>query len=245
MIGLRKLVREGIDGYLGSGKARCKLTSPSPVFGLGPTFDQNERPFAFGHCAAEGWGEWLRGGKEREKQRAREEKNDLANFFYRVQGQWDNQTARLKRHPPHLSSIHSPFKGIKGIYIYIYTSNHYLGEIVRQTYLIRCSNSFSLLSSYLSSNVLRSFFPTNDSNRFLLFFASSVSFDYSFGAKYLVNLPKYESTNPLLLPSLSNEKVGNIILYTFGLAASSAFHFYPSWLRFYVGGISSYRYVIA
>lgn len=57
LIGLRKLVREGIDGYhLGSGKARCKLTSPSPVFGLGPTFDQNERPFAFGHCAAEGGG---------------------------------------------------------------------------------------------------------------------------------------------------------------------------------------------
>lgn len=55
-------------------------------------------------------------GEEREKQRAREgrkkkKKNDLANFFYRVQGQWDTTSAKA---PPHLSPIHSPFKGIKG-----------------------------------------------------------------------------------------------------------------------------------
>lgn len=89
----------------------------------------------------------MRGGKEREKQRAREEKNDLANFFLprtRAVGQPDCET---KAPPAHLSSIHSPFKGIKGVYIYIY---------IRPT--IISVKSFTKLTWFVALTLSRSFY---------------------------------------------------------------------------------------
>lgn len=121
LIGLRKLVREGIDGYLGSGKARCKLASLSLRLcsALAQRSIKTNSPslsaIARGEGRGEGSGGLARGeGGRKEKNRGRErKKNDLANFSYRVQGQWDNQCEAEA--PPHLSPIHSPFKGIKGI----------------------------------------------------------------------------------------------------------------------------------
>lgn len=118
LIGLRKLVREGIDGYLGSGKAPCKLAS-HPLRLRSALAQRSIKTNSPSLSAIAREGEGRRGGKGRGKgktegergEKKKKKKNDLANFFYRVQGQWDTTSAKA---PPHLSPIHSPFKGIKG-----------------------------------------------------------------------------------------------------------------------------------
>lgn len=91
---------------------------PSPFACVRPWPNVRSKPTALRFRPLRGERGGAEGGRgeggRKEKNRGRErKKNDLANFSYRVQGQWDNQCEAEA--PPHLSPIHSPFKGIKGI----------------------------------------------------------------------------------------------------------------------------------
>lgn len=112
-----KLVRWGIDGYLGNGKARCKRNPPlastsssvSPRPPATPALAQrsmetNSPSLAFGHCT----GEQKRKEKKTEGERG---KNNLANFSTAYKGT-GTTTARLKRHPT-FRPFSRPSKGSK------------------------------------------------------------------------------------------------------------------------------------
>lgn len=178
LIGLRKLVREGIDGYLGSGKAPCKLAS-HPLRLRSALAQRSIKTNSPSLSAIAREGEGRRGGKGRgkgktegERGEKKKKKNDLANFFYKGSG----TQPVLKRHP-----TFRPFtRLLKGSKV-AYASNHYLSEIVGQTCLVPVASIFLQSSSRSIYVYKQNVSSTKD--HFLPFFAIHPFRSITFGAR--------------------------------------------------------------